>query len=153
MKNIFSILILTIVVATACQSNRRTNNKETVAMPVMDIAPKVAPVNSPALPVNPSVLPTQPVASPQGAAGARPAVNPAHGQPFHDCNVAVGAALPPLPGQPAQRVQPVQSVLSTPTQAIPSIQNAVPAKPGVKLNPAHGQPGHKCEIAVGAPLS
>lgn len=150
MKNIFSILILTIVVATACQSNRRTNNKETISMPVMDLPP-VAPANA-AMPVNPSVLPTQPVAAPQSA-GVRPTVNPAHGQPFHDCNVAVGAALPPLPGQPAQRVQPVQSVLSTPTQAIPSIQNAVPAKPGVKLNPAHGQPGHKCEIAVGAPLS
>ena len=28
----------------------------------------------------------------------------------------------------------------------------VPVSAGVKLNPPHGEPGHLCEIAVGAPL-
>src|SRR5690606_21418634 len=30
----------------------------------------------------------------------------------------------------------------------PDVQNAS----GVKLNPPHGEPGHRCEIPVGAPL-
>lgn len=55
-----------------------------------------------------------------------PTVNPAHGQPYHDCSIAVGA---PLAGQEG------------------------PAASSAKLNPAHGQPGHRCDIAVGAPLS
>ncbi len=63
--------------------------------------------------------------------GQRPAKNPAHGQPFHDCALPVGAAF-------AAEELPVQQ--AAPTQE-------------VKLNPAHGAPGHKCELPVGAPLS
>lgn len=57
-----------------------------------------------------------------------PALNPAHGQPHHDCAVSVGA---PLAAKKA---------------------NGEPAEKKVQLNPAHGQPGHRCDIAVGAPL-
>lgn len=59
----------------------------------------------------------------------RPTRNPAHGQPFHDCSLAVGAPLvvkEPAAGEDGKEV---------------------------KLNPAHGQPGHRCDIAVGAPLT
>jgi hypothetical protein len=56
-----------------------------------------------------------------------PTHNPAHGQPYHDCSIAVGAPL---------------------------VVKESTGEAGVKkLNPAHGQPGHRCDIAVGAPLS
>lgn len=75
-------------------------------------------------------------------------VNPPHGEPGHRCDIAVGAPLNSPPGeqQAAPQVQQVQPNLSTqPNQA------AQPAA-GQKLNPAHGEPGHDCSIAVGAPL-
>lgn len=66
------------------------------------------------------------VSSEQASADSdKPSVNPAHGQPYHDCSIAVGAPL---------------------------VAKEAPAA-NVKLNPAHGQPGHRCDIAVGAPLS
>lgn len=83
-----------------------------------------------------------------------PGMNPPHGQPNHRCDIAVGAPLnspkgatPPAPSVPAPVQQPqgrasVQQVdMSSGTTATP---------PG--MNPPHGQEGHRCEIAVGAPL-
>jgi len=34
----------------------------------------------------------------------------------------------------------------------PTAQQSVSTGPSPKINPAHGQPGHRCDIAVGAPL-
>jgi len=34
----------------------------------------------------------------------------------------------------------------------PTAQQSVATGPAPKINPAHGQPGHRCDIAVGAPL-
>ena len=36
-----------------------------------------------------------------------------------------------------------------------NIEQAIPAQPAATaaLNPEHGQPGHRCDIAVGAPLN
>lgn len=67
------------------------------------------------------------------------AINPAHGQPGHDCAVPVGA--------------PLNNAGST--NATPTINktNTVPAAvSGNGVNPAHGQPGHRCDIKVGDPL-
>ncbi len=75
-----------------------------------------------------------------------PGMNPAHGQPGHRCDIAVGAPLDSKPGQ-----QPVQ------TTSIPLTTQATVPAPTTKvapgMNPAHGQPGHRCDIAVGAPLN
>jgi len=65
------------------------------------------------------------------------ALNPAHGQPGHRCDIAVGA---PLDSEPAKS--------STNTQSGAPLKNSG----DVKLNPAHGQPGHRCDIKVGDPL-
>lgn len=74
-------------------------------------------------------------------------VNPEHGKPGHRCDIAVGAPLPlenATPAQPAPTALPVvpaaQSIASEPVTA-----------PG--MNPPHGKPGHRCDIAVGAPLN
>lgn len=71
------------------------------------------------------------------------AINPAHGQPGHDCAVPVGA---PLNGGGA-----------TPTSNPIKVNNngntsPIKASTGAGLNPAHGQPGHRCDIKVGDPL-
>lgn len=81
-------------------------------------------------------------------------LNPEHGQPGHRCDLAVGAPLTstpgaaspvPVPNQPAPVIQPASS--ATPI-TIPATPTA--AAPGT--NPEHGQPGHRCDLAVGAPL-
>lgn len=82
---------------------------------------------------NAQTIPADQAAKAMPAAG----LNPAHGQPGHRCDIAVGAPLNAAPATPTQpQVQPV----------------VTPADPTAKLNPPHGQPGHDCSIAVGAPL-
>lgn len=81
---------------------------------------------------------------------AAPRLNPAHGQPGHRCDINVGAPLP-IAGAV---VQPTP----TPTVTAPPVNNPTPSlnlpngSAGIKINPAHGQPGHRCDIAVGAPI-
>ncbi|MGU3374305.1 hypothetical protein [Chryseobacterium sp. M5A1_1a] len=91
-----------------------------------------------------------------------PGMNPAHGQPGHRCDIAVGQ---PLSGQPA--ATPVAQNTSTgnsntiqidPNSMSPgkvTIDNnsgkQIKTAPG--MNPPHGQPGHRCDIPVGQPLS
>lgn len=65
------------------------------------------------------------------------ALNPAHGQPGHRCDIPVGAPLN-----------------SASTNSSTNAQSGTPVKnsDGVALNPPHGQPGHRCDIKVGDPL-
>lgn len=70
--------------------------------------------------------------------------NPPHGDAGHTCALAVGA--------PLHQTAAVQPQKSTSPQPV-----TVPAPPIVntsskKLNPKHGAPGHRCDIAIGAPL-
>ncbi len=87
-----------------------------------------------------------------------PGMNPPHGQPGHRCEIAVGA---PLNSKPTQNVksQPTQIVNSKPieqpvmnvnskTSSATIVGTSTP--PG--MNPPHGQEGHRCDVAVGAPL-
>ena len=68
------------------------------------------------------------------------AMNPAHGQPGHRCDIPVGAPLNGAAGNSN----------STPTL---NKTNSVPASiSGNGVNPPHGQPGHRCDIKVGDPL-
>lgn len=89
------------------------------------------------------------------------AINPAHGQPGHRCEIPVGAPLNSAPK--AANVSKLTT--TTTTTNVPAnvpqlgatntngIQNANANQvtpPG--MNPPHGQPGHTCSVAVGAPL-
>jgi hypothetical protein len=91
-------------------------------------------------------------------------MNPAHGQPGHRCDIAVGAPLNsppgktaaqpalsnPNPNQQAVKITPAGS--GAPALLKPPVASApVATAPG--MNPPHGQPGHRCDISVGAPLS
>ncbi|MGZ5285927.1 MAG: hypothetical protein ACXWB9_02025 [Flavisolibacter sp.] len=76
------------------------------------------------------------------------ALNPKHGQPGHRCDIAEGAPL-----NSAANPQPVIQTQLNP--GVPASQPAAvkPVNSGaVRLNPAHGQPGHDCAIEVGKPL-
>jgi molybdopterin biosynthesis enzyme len=79
-------------------------------------------------------------------------LNPPHGQPGHDCKVPVGAPLPA--GSGTSSTQPAITQFQQPSVTLPQQMPAQKstAKPGEKLNPPHGQPGHDCKIPVGAPL-
>lgn len=109
---------------------------------------------SKAAPAKPTVntAPVQQVAAAPQAVKTAPAaqaskvtagLNPAHGQPNHRCDIAVGAPLNSPAGKPA--VAPVQTATPLPTGPV---KNAA----GVKINPPHGQPGHDCAVEVGKPL-
>lgn len=86
----------------------------------------------------------------QSISKVAPGMNPAHGAPGHRCDIQVGAPLSSPPGKPAP--QPITTPVQQSIQGAPSILNAPTGNTAVGMNPAHGQPGHKCDVAVGAPL-
>lgn len=119
-----------------------------------------APLNSkPAPAAAPTAITAQPAASnvtmtevPTPTKTA-PGMNPAHGQPGHRCDIAVGEPLNSKPPPP--------SVVSTtpPPATAPAATTAITATPPAVtkvapgMNPAHGEPGHRCDIEVGKPLN
>ena len=108
-----------------------------------------------ATPATPVVAPQQLQTAPQTEGAV--ALNPAHGQPGHRCDIAVGAPL----NSPAGAQQAPQIDMSKMSNGViqPGAATA-PAAPvntdnttTANVNPPHGQPGHRCDIAVGAPLN
>jgi len=79
------------------------------------------------------------IISPMGA------TNPPHGEPGHRHDLPDGA---PLPGSAA-----ITTTTTSTTADLPATNISSPSGNDVILNPAHGQPGHRCDIAVGAPLN
>lgn len=69
----------------------------------------------------------------------KPEVNPPHGQPFHRCDLPVGASLTGTTNNtgatPPMTTSPIR------------LKESKPAK-----NPPHGEPFHDCSIPVGADL-
>jgi hypothetical protein len=90
-------------------------------------------------------------------------MNPEHGKPGHRCDIPVGAPLNSAPQQKTSTTtaQVVQPTTTTNNIQYPTLNNnttqqkaattTTTTAPG--MNPAHGQPGHRCDIAVGAPLN
>ncbi len=74
------------------------------------------------------------------------ALNPSHGQPGHRCDIAEGAPLNSAPVTSTNIPAGNKNVVVN-----PQVQSQ-PGKTNVKLNPAHGLPGHDCTIGVGQPL-
>jgi hypothetical protein len=97
-----------------------------------------------------------------------PGMNPPHGQPGHRCDISVGQPLNSAPTKtttqtsqsekPAMTVTPgtinadgTPSMNTSAPSGAPAILNA-PTTTAPGMNPPHGQPGHVCGTAVGAPL-
>jgi hypothetical protein len=110
-------------------------------------------------------LPEQSQQSAQATGSSAP--NPAHGQPGHRCDIAVGAPLNSKPTAPQQGQQmqqqaqqqsaPLNPTLTpgptAPTLTPPAPTMSAPTQPtAAGMNPPHGQPGHDCAIPVGQPL-
>lgn len=92
---------------------------------------------------------TQPATS---AVSVRPKNNPAHGQPYHRCDIAIGVPLNSKPGtttasNPSSRIN--SAAVKPDTTATPAYTYD---STGARLNPAHGLPGHDCNVTVGKPL-
>ena len=84
--------------------------------------------------------------TPSVAAG----INPAHGQPNHRCDIAVGAPL----NTPANGSAQASTTNSQSPQVVPTTQtNVVKTTTAKGMNPPHGEKNHRCDIAVGAPLN
>jgi hypothetical protein len=90
----------------------------------------------------------QPVTVPVPVTNSTAALNPAHGQPGHRCDIQVGAPLNSAPAANNAAPSQTQPIIMQPTPATAPAAAGTGAK-----NPAHGQPGHRCDIAVGAPLN
>ncbi|WP_010230938.1 hypothetical protein [Gillisia marina] len=73
------------------------------------------------------------------------ALNPAHGEPGHRCDIPVGTPL----DQPATTNLQQTNTTVNPNVSHVRVQGGdTPAK-----NPPHGQPGHDCSKPVGADLN
>lgn len=110
-------------------------------------APSVSPLTtSPSLPANTDSA---------AAFKAGVTLNPQHGQPGHRCDIAVGAPL----NAPATNIQPNVTTTPPASSATTNTNIGVPKvlpqanTSSTALNPKHGEPGHRCDIAVGAPLN
>lgn len=98
----------------------------------------------------------------QNAQPVAAGMNPAHGEPGHRCDIAVGAPLnsppsaqPAINMTPQTQSMPVTSMppsISSPSPVPPAPSTSGPAVTAPGMNPPHGEPGHDCSIAVGAPL-
>lgn len=112
--------------------------------------PTAAVTNTPSVAQKPTSIVATPQPSPAAATTSKtiaPGMNPEHGKPGHRCDIAVGAPLDSKPIE-AKVEQKTEEVKTNPvTPVLPA------ANPdGAALNPEHGKPGHRCDIAVGAPL-
>jgi len=77
-------------------------------------------------------------------------MNPAHGQPGHRCDISVGAPLNSKPA-PAPATTAATNVSAQPQVTMKEVPTTTKTAPG--MNPPHGEPNHRCDIAVGAPLN
>ncbi len=78
----------------------------------------------------------------------QPGMNPPHGQPNHRCDIAVGAPLNSKPAPAPTQAAPAPVPSQVTMKEIPN-----PTKTAPGMNPPHGEPNHRCDIAVGAPLN
>ena len=156
-KSIITALLISAVGFSSCGGSDAPV-KDTSIMPAKDSLSPVSPAmttmpsNGSAVDLAPSNNGVKPVPvnqTPAITAGA--GLNPAHGLPGHRCDISVGAPLNSPPGNTA--APSVQTTAPAPAPVMtPAPTNTPTSGSTAKLNPAHGQPGHDCAIAVGAPL-
>ena len=169
----FSSLLLLSILFVSCKKEEETTSVTPSTTPKEIIMPRVqaipaqtytqqptkqniAPVQNQTATQNGQVITPNPVAT-------KPGMNPPHGQAGHRCDIAVGAPLnspvnKPKPGatitqQPSFTTSTTTNTQTTPASA-PAIlnPNATETVTAPGMNPPHGQAGHDCAVAVGAPL-
>jgi len=142
-KHLTMLALGSMLLITAC-TDRTERSLKSQTRPVAPPPAMTAPLTNVA-------TDTTAVSSPMPGASTTIALNPEHGLPGHRCEIAVGAPLnTPAAAQPTITTQPsVQQ-----PAAGPRIEQKVTPNTSktARLNPAHGEPGHDCNIPVGEPL-
>lgn len=150
-KIIISSIVLSSLVLVSCKKElepqENTPTSELVKLGLMKDTTKV----------NTAAAAPAPTANPNTVMNATGGINPAHGQPGHRCDIAVGAPLNSAPVQTQTQTtttQTAQTMQVNPgKQVVTTTTMAAPVKVAKGMNPSHGQPGHRCDIPVGAPLN
>ena len=153
MKLIYYTFLAAAITVTSCKNNEEETAK--------DIPKIVTPFTQQGAAALQTQTAQQPVAQSHnlfhennkvGVPSVMAGVNPAHGQPNHRCDIAVGAPLNSVANKTGATPQPnqvqMQQQMQTITQAV-ATKTVTPKG----MNPAHGQPNHRCDIPVGAPLN
>jgi len=162
--NLIATLLITSLIIAACGSESAEQQTETKPATLPASTTTLPQSNTPAtMPNNPtdSKKPVAPIIGnnqqPVNTTATSAGLNPAHGQPGHRCDIAVGAPLNSAPKTTPQ--QPVITTNAQPTAvSTPVISQVNPVQTAATtnatgLNPEHGKPGHRCDISVGAPLN
>ena len=161
---ILPLIIAATVLLMSCEKKQAVSSETKVGSDSIKMVDSSTGISSSE---KPEILPSNEVVSAQNQAvtkntASKPAINPAHGEPFHRCDIAVGAPIDSAPQQAAP--QPVSapqmqtnntSFNTNPISHSVSAPNSAPQALGPKpaLNPAHGEPHHRCDLQVGAPLT
>jgi len=134
-----SAVLFTLAIA-AC-GNDKTGQSETPAGSTQ--APATSTETAPVSTTNQTLTPLSAIGN--------VAKNPPHGLPGHRCDMPVGA---PLDGSltPPGKTNPLLQTQTAPAKSPVEI-NQTPGATAAGMNPPHGQPNHRCDIAVGAPLN
>jgi hypothetical protein len=168
MKKIFLILsVFGFAILLSCDNEKsKDESSETVATDQNVMQSEVTATDSVQQPAAQAqeVTVSQPTVNvaPPSTGVASSGMNPAHGQPGHRCDIAVGAPLNSPPGNPTTITSPgtgpqnpsMTPVVSNPpvNQVAPQTMKAPSGPTPAGMNPPHGEPGHDCSVAVGAPL-
>lgn len=129
-KSILALIFISTALLTSCKDNAQVTEVETNIPQEATLEQKKQALEN--------VVPT----SNTGSSNSNVAMNPAHGQPGHRCDIPVGA---PLNGGGGANAMPAKMDMNK-TNTAPTTTS------GKGINPAHGQPGHRCDIQVGDPL-
>jgi len=176
MKASFSLILLSSLVLFSCKKEEETasSNERTNVVPFTQMAAAPATATPPTTSNNSAYVGKEEkkesvmyqykytmVKNPNAVATTTkivtpPGMNPPHGQPKHRCDIPVGAPLNSPVAKTA--AAPKTTVVTTPAVAngnnvpplLATTPEAAPTPEG--MNPPHGQPKHRCDIAVGAPL-
>ena len=150
MKTILTGVFLASILFVSCK--KELQPQESAETPVTETAPSENPTMEKQFEVqNQNTQATQAPNSVQTQATA-PGMNPPHGQPNHRCDIAVGAPLNSPKGAtpPAPTMQPQAPQGQASVTPVDMSSGTTATAPG--MNPPHGQAGHSCSVAVGAPL-
>lgn len=139
---ISSLLIVFLLFSYSCKKELEPQESAGVSIP----AATENAVATPILNSGTGVNPTQNLPATQQNSNTLAVMNPPHGQAGHRCDIAVGAPLNSVPNKAMSTSAPIV------TNSVPS-SNATKTVTKSGMNPPHGQTGHRCDIAVGAPLN
>lgn len=127
-KTIILSLTLCLTVLVSCKEDTKEETTTQQEMTVKDIIANSSDLQN---------------ANTQGAG-----LNPEHGMLGHRCDIPVGAPLDtPLQGENQNNAPPTPVLMNNNAN-----KAFLQEGESIKANPEHGQPGHRCDIPVGAPL-